>query len=119
MRYDAVDFLNLQPIASPGEYTAKLSVDGIEQSSTFELLINPNESYTKAQIAAKKDFWMELYDVAKSSSAKIQKALAIQKEVMAEAESNTTAKAAADSLAKMTGGFANRKATRECAEKFR
>ena len=54
MRYDAVDFINLQPIASPGEYTAKLSVDGVEQSSTFKLSINPHETYTKAQIDAKK-----------------------------------------------------------------
>ena len=28
MRYDAVEFLKLQPIAAPGKYKAKLSVDG-------------------------------------------------------------------------------------------
>lgn len=99
MRYDAVDFINLQPIASPGEYTAKLSVDGVEQSSTFKLSINPHETYTKAQLDAKKTFWMELYQVAKTSSEKIQKALAVQQEVMAKAESKPAAKAAAEQVA--------------------
>ncbi len=82
-----------------GEYSAKLSVDGVEQSSTFKLSINPHETYSKAQLDAKKAFWMELYHVAKTSSGEIQKALAVQEQVMAKAESKPAAKAAAEQVA--------------------
>jgi len=88
MRYDAVEFIKLQPIAAPGKYTAKLSVDGVAQSSDFNLSISPHESYSKVQLEEKEKFWLEMYDTAKASSAKIKKALAIQKEVMAKADTS-------------------------------
>jgi photosystem II stability/assembly factor-like uncharacterized protein len=90
MRYDAVEFLKLQPFAAQGTYIAKLSVDGAEQSSEFKLSISPHENYTQTELQEKKKFWMELYGAAKLSSAKIKKALAIQKDVLAQAEANKT-----------------------------
>ena len=89
MRYDAVEFLSLQPIAAPGQYKAKLSVDGVEQVSQFELSINPNETYSKAQLREKKEFWMDLYNTAKTSSKQLKTALATQEQVMAKAEAKT------------------------------
>lgn len=105
MRYDAVEFLKLQPIAAPGKYKAKLSVDGVDQISEFELSINPNETYTQAQLDAKKKFWMELYSAAKTSSQKINKALATQKEVMAKAESQQTVQAQAEAVSKVVDEY--------------
>jgi hypothetical protein len=103
MRYDAVDFMKLQPIAAPGKYKAKLSVDGVDHFSDFELLISPNETYSKEQIAAKKKFWMELYESATFNADKIHKADAIAKEVTTKAKSNkalaTPAKEVADVVA--------------------
>ncbi len=101
MRYDAVDFLKLQPIAAPGSYSALLTVDGVEQSSDFVLSINPNESYTKAQLKEKEKFWLELYDAAKASSTKIKKALAIQKDVLAAAKANKALQSQAGAVAKV------------------
>jgi photosystem II stability/assembly factor-like uncharacterized protein len=105
MRYDAVEFTKLEPIAAPGKYTAKLSVDGVEQSSDFNLSISPYESYTKAQLEAKETFWLELYNAARATSAKIKKALAIQKEVMAKAEANKAVQSQADTVSKIVDEY--------------
>jgi len=105
MRYDAVEFLKLQPIAAPGKYKAKLSIDGVDQISEFELSINPNETYTQAQLDAKKKFWMELYSAANTSSQKIRVALATQKEVMAKAESQKTVQAQAEAVSKVVDEY--------------
>jgi photosystem II stability/assembly factor-like uncharacterized protein len=98
MRYDAVEFLKLQPIARPGKYQAKLSVDGVDQTSEFDLSINPNETYGEAEINTKTEFWMDLYDAAKASSQGIKQALATQAEVMGKAESQNAAQAEAEEV---------------------
>jgi photosystem II stability/assembly factor-like uncharacterized protein len=108
MRYDAVEFLNLQPIAAPGQYKSKLSVDGVEQVSQFELSISPNEPYSRAQLREKKEFWMDLYNTAKRSSTKLKKALATQEQVMTKAKSQTALMPQAETV---SGVVAKYKAT--------
>jgi photosystem II stability/assembly factor-like uncharacterized protein len=105
MRYDAIDFIGLQPIAAPGKYTAKLSVDGVVQSSSFTLSISPHESYSKKQLQAKKTFWMELYDTAKANTQKLKKALATKEDVLAKAESAKGAQAQADEVARIVDEY--------------
>lgn len=105
MRYDAVDFLKLQPIAAPGRYTILLTVDGVEQSSDFALSINPNESYTKAQLEVKEKFWLELYDAAGTSSVRIKKALAIQKDVLSQAEANKALQPQAEAVSQVVNAY--------------
>ena len=39
----------INPIAKPGTYQVRLTVDGRSESQSFELKINPNEIYTRAQ----------------------------------------------------------------------
>jgi hypothetical protein len=51
----------LNPIAKPGTYRVRLTVDGESQTESFELKINPNEVYTREQTDEKAAFWMELY----------------------------------------------------------
>jgi len=96
MRYDAIELINLAPIAGAGEYKVKLVVDGEEQVSSFKLSINPNEKYTPEEQKDKKDFWMKLRKLAMESSAKIQKALKLQEGVNAKAkDANDATKQAA------------------------
>jgi hypothetical protein len=105
MRYDPIEFMKLEPIAAPGKYTAKLDVDGIVQSSTFNLSINPNESYSKEELAAKKTFWIELYDTAKSSMQRVKQALETKEEVVAKAESNKNSQAEAQEIARIVDEY--------------
>jgi hypothetical protein len=105
MRYDAIDFIGIQPIAAPGKYTAKLTVDGVVQSSSFTLSISPHESYSKKQLQAKKKFWMELYNTAKANTQKIKKALATKEDVLAKAESAKGAQAQADEVARIVDEY--------------
>ncbi len=105
MRYDAVEFIKLQPIAAPGKYTAKLIVDGVGQTSTFTLSISPYESYSKKQLQAKKKFWMDLYHTAKANTQKLKSALATKEEVLAKAESSKMAQDQADEVARIVDGY--------------
>ena len=49
------------PIAKPGTYMARLTVDGVSQERQFELRINPNEPYTREQTDARMVFWLDLH----------------------------------------------------------
>lgn len=51
----------INPIAKPGNYQVRLTVDGQSQTQPFELKINPNEKYTLSETDEKGAFWMELY----------------------------------------------------------
>ena len=69
-------------------YTAQLEVDGEVQSSSFELKINPNESYSKRDIDRKYAYWMEMYQLSLDYSEKIAQAMAAHEEVLKKAEAN-------------------------------
>jgi hypothetical protein len=105
MRYDGVEFINLQPLAASGKYKVRLDVDGAVQTSMFKLSINPNENYSNKQLDAKEKFWMELYSAAKSSSQKIKEALAVKDEVEAKAGSSEAAMAAAEEVARLVDAY--------------
>jgi hypothetical protein len=73
----------IQPIAKPGKYTAKLTVDGVSQTREFELFINPNEPYTRKQTDERFVFWMDLYNNVESSSQDVLSALKLKEDVTA------------------------------------
>ena len=71
----------LNPIAAPGTYLVRLTVDGVPLVKSFELKINPNEPFTPEQTKAKGDFWLELYEEAKITIEVILEGQAAQAEV--------------------------------------
>ncbi|NTS76673.1 hypothetical protein HR060_07300 [Catenovulum sp. SM1970] len=109
MRWTQAPLLKVAPIAKPGKYTVKLEVDGETQTSDFMLNINPNETYSQAEIDAKYDYWMDMYQVSLDYSAKLAKAMAAEKEVIAKAKVDPTlesaAKAVTDAMAEYKSTF--------------
>jgi hypothetical protein len=77
----------VMPIVAPGEYEAKLSVDGVVETQKFKVLMSPKESYTQEQADAKFAFWMEMYNAAESSTQNVIKALKLKEEIAAKIES--------------------------------
>ncbi len=57
----------INPIAKPGIYQVRLTVDGKSQTESFELKINPNETYTKEQTEERSEAWMKLYAKAEKT----------------------------------------------------
>ena len=106
MRYDAIELINLAPIAAAGEYKVKLVVDGKEQVSSFKLSINPNEKYTLEEQQDKKTFWMKLRKLAMDCSANVQKALKLQEDVNAKAkDANEATKQAAKEVSEIVDTY--------------
>jgi hypothetical protein len=89
----------VQPIAKPGIYTARLTVDGVVQEREFELRINPREVYTREQTAARVEYWMEIYDFVVENSNGIIAALELRDETAARVEAMKTSGASADAIA--------------------
>lgn len=89
MRYPSVSAIPgvppvlVNPIAKPGTYQVRLTVDGETQVQSFELNINPNEVYTHKETDAKGAFWMELYAKTEEGVQSVLKAQAAQAEVAA------------------------------------
>jgi photosystem II stability/assembly factor-like uncharacterized protein len=87
MRYPSVPAIAgvppvlINPIAKPGTYQVRLTVDGEEQTQPFELMINPNETYTREETDAKSEFWMTLYAKAGEGVQAILDAQAAQARV--------------------------------------
>jgi hypothetical protein len=71
----------INPIAKPGTYKVRLTVDGKSQTQAFELKINPNEVYTREQTDEKGAFWMALYAKAEESIQSVLAAKAAQEKV--------------------------------------
>jgi len=71
----------INPIAKPGTYQVRLTVDGASQTRSFELKINPNEKYTRQETEAKAKFWMNLYAKAEESIQSVLAAKAAQEKV--------------------------------------
>ena len=74
----------IQPIAKPGTYSARLTVDGVSETREFELFINPGEPYTREQTDERFEFWMDLYNNVEASSQNVLVALKLKEEVMAK-----------------------------------
>jgi hypothetical protein len=92
MRYPTVSAIPglppviLNPIAAPGTYKVRLTVDGEVQTQTFEIQINPNETYTREETDAKKRAWMALYEKAEEGVHAVLRAQAARDEVKSAAE---------------------------------
>jgi len=71
----------INPIAAPGTYQVRLTVDGQSQTQSFELMANPNETYSRAETDAKADAWMELYKKAEEGVQAVLRAQAAREEV--------------------------------------
>jgi hypothetical protein len=80
----------ISPIVPPGEYQARLTVDGVVETQSFKIFMNPKESYTQAQAEAKYSFWMELYNAAESSTQNVIAALKIKEEITSKIEAFKT-----------------------------
>jgi len=68
----------IQPIAKPGKYTAKLTVDGVSQTRDFQLVMNPHEPYTQQQADERFEFWMDLYEYVDETSKHVAEAVELR-----------------------------------------
>jgi hypothetical protein len=73
--------VKINPIARPGTYQVRLTVDGQSQTESFELKMNPNEPYARQQTDAKGEFWMKLYAKAEEGVQSVLAAQAARKKV--------------------------------------
>lgn len=48
------------PLATPGRYTVRLSANGVEQSQSFELLLDPRVETPATDLAAQRDFLLDV-----------------------------------------------------------
>ena len=92
MRYPTVSAIPglppviINPIASPGTYQVRLTVDGEVQTQSFEMEISPNETYTRAETDAKAEAWMKLYAKAEEGVQAVLRAQHAREKVSAAAE---------------------------------
>ena len=76
----------ISPIVPPGNYTAKLTVDGVSETQDFKIFMNPKENYTQEQAEAKFAFWRQLYHSSEEWTQSVIKALAIKEEISKKME---------------------------------
>jgi photosystem II stability/assembly factor-like uncharacterized protein len=94
MRYPSVSAIPglppvlINPIAAPGTYQVQLTVDGEVQTQSFEMKINPNETYTRAETDAKGEAWMTLYTKAEEGVQAVLRAQAARGKVQSAAEAS-------------------------------
>ncbi len=65
--------------ARPGTYTACLTTGGQKQAHTFELSINPNETWTQADCDARFALWWKIRTITETANKTIQAALELGK----------------------------------------
>jgi hypothetical protein len=88
----------IAPIVAPGEYQARLSVDGVSETEKFKVFMSPKEPYTQEQADAKFKFWMEMYNAAESSTQNVIEAIKLKEEVAAKIETARAAGAEAGTI---------------------
>ena len=71
----------LNPIVSPGTYQVRLTVDGEASTKSFEIKMNPNETYSRKQTDAKGKFWLQLQEEVTVTIEAILEGQAAQTEV--------------------------------------
>ena len=86
------------PIVPPGEYQARLTVDGAVETQRFRIFLNPKEPFTQAQADAKFAFWMDMYKEAKIYTDKVIEALKTRDEVSAKVEALKSGGASEDKV---------------------
>jgi len=99
----------VMPIAKPGKYAIRLTVDGKSQTQEFQLSINPNDPATAEESEGRFVFWMDLYDNVEASTQKVLAALAIKADALARVEalkeSGASNAAEAEELAAVIAGI--------------
>jgi hypothetical protein len=111
MRYPSVSQIPgrppvvINPIAKPGTYQVRLTVDGKSQTQSFELKISPNETYTRVQTDEKGKAWMALYAQSEKTVQAILKGLEAKEKAAEAAKANPTLKNAAAEVAKLADSF--------------
>ena len=80
----------LNPIAAPGTYLVRLTVDGVPSVKSFELKLNPNERFNREQTDAKGEFWLKLYGEATETIEAILAGQAAQAQVAEILESDVS-----------------------------
>jgi hypothetical protein len=111
MRYPSVSQIPgrppvvINPIAKPGTYQVRLTVDGDSQTQSFELKINPNETYTREQTDEKGKAWMALYEQSEKTVQAILKGVEAKKQAAEAAKADPTLKDAAAEVAKVADNF--------------
>ena len=114
MRYPSVSAIPgvppvvVNPIAKPGTYQVRLTVDGKSQTQSFELKINPNETYSREQTDAKAKAWMALYAKTEEGVQAVIRAMAARDEAQAVLDSANASEAdkqSAEAKVEMTTAF--------------
>lgn len=111
MRYPKVSMIPglppvvINPIASPGIYQVQLTVDGVTQTQSFELKLNPNEVYSRADTDAKSKAWLTLYAKAEEGVQAVLKARSASEQVAAAAEADSSLKQSAAAVEKLCRNF--------------
>jgi hypothetical protein len=95
----------ISPIAKPGTYQVRLTVDGKSQAQSFELKINPNETYSRAQTDEKGKAWMALYELSEKTVQAILKAGGAKKKAAEAAKADPSLQDAAAKVAKFADDF--------------
>ena len=92
MRYPSVSSIPglppvvINPIARPGTYQVRLTVDGESQTQSFEMKINPNETYSRAETDAKAEAWMTVHEKAEDGVQAVLRAQAAREKMSGAAE---------------------------------
>lgn len=71
----------IQPLAAPGRYQVRLTVDERSQTQPFEIRLHPGERYTRAETDEKFAFWMTLRDEAERAVQTVLKAQQMKEDV--------------------------------------
>ncbi len=76
----------ITPIVPPGNYSARLTVDGVVETQQFAVNMNPKEKYSQAQADEKFTFWMDMYNAAEASTNNVIAALKTRDDAIASLE---------------------------------
>ncbi len=79
--------------AKPGTYQAKLTVNGKSQVQSFDLRMNPNETWTQADANARFDLWWRIRTITEDANKVIIGALEMGKAAGEDSELNKQAQA--------------------------
>ncbi len=105
----------IMPIVPPGEYQVRLTVDGTVETQPFVIKMSPKENYTQEQAEAKFAFWMDMYEAAAKSTAKVIEALNTRDEALKKLDNYMSsgassgkikkAQAQADEITRIVGDY--------------
>ena len=84
--------------ARPGTYQVRMTVDGMSQTESFEIKMNPNEPWTQADADARFELWMRVRSITEKANLAIIEALKLAEEAKKAARGNQKAEALAEKI---------------------